>query len=286
MEIVREPEEMVRFRGGVFVPTMGALHAGHEALIVRARGVAAGGCGVVVSIFVNPAQFNEASDFAGYPRTMERDVEMCRGLGVDVVFAPSVEGMYPEGVEAEGERGMASALPGVAVEPGLEDRWRPGHFAGVCRVCRRLFEVVGPAAAVFGEKDWQQLQVIRAMVAMDGTGVEIVGHPTVREADGLAKSSRNVRLSAAERSVAGVVARSLERARGERDPARAEEAGRALLEEAGMGVEYFAVRDAETLGEWVEGRAGRVLTAVRLGGTRLIDNMAWPGECPRSEVAQ
>lgn len=283
MEVIRAASGLAGHRGGVFVPTMGALHAGHEALIGHARRMADGAAGaggvipgagaVVVSIFVNPVQFNEASDFEAYPRMLERDVEVCRGLGVDVVFAPSVGEMYPEGVE---DGGGVPGLPGVAVEPGLEDRCRPGHFAGVCRVCRRLFALVGPRAAVFGEKDWQQLQVIRAMVAMDGTGIEIVGHRTVREHDGLAMSSRNARLSASERVRAVSVSRALEASRGEDDPARAETAGRRVLDEAGVEVEYFAVRDAETLMEWQEGRAGRALAAVRVGATRLIDNMAWP----------
>lgn len=274
MEVIRAASGLARHRGGVFVPTMGALHAGHEALIRRARELADGPRGaVVVSVFVNPVQFNEASDFEAYPRMLERDVEVCHGLGVDVVFAPSVGEMYPEGVE---DGGGVPGLPGVAVEPGLEDRWRPGHFAGVCRVCRRLFEVVGPRAAVFGEKDWQQLQVILAMVAMDGTGIEIVGHPTVRERDGLAMSSRNARLSGSERVQAVSVSRALEAARGEDDPARSEAAGLRVLDEAGVEVEYFVVRDAETLMEWRAGRPGRVLAAVRVGATRLIDNMEWP----------
>ena len=171
--------------------------------------------------------------------------------------------------------GEVPGLPGVAAEPGLEDRCRPGHFAGVCRVCRRLFALVGPRAAVFGEKDWQQLQVIRAMVAMDGLGIEIVGHPTVREADGLAMSSRNARLSASERERAGAVPRALEAACAEHEPGRAEAAGRRVLDEAGVETEYFAVRDAETLMEWQAGRPGRLLAAARVGTTRLIDNMAW-----------
>ncbi|MDX2115468.1 MAG: pantoate--beta-alanine ligase [Planctomycetota bacterium] len=279
VEVITRAAGLAEHRGSVFVPTMGALHAGHAALIARARELAggAGGAGgggrVVVSVFVNPTQFNEARDFELYPRTLERDVEVCGAAGADVVFAPTVEEMYPGGTGGRWE----GELPRVATAPGLEDAFRPGHFEGVCRVCARLFDVVGARAAVFGEKDWQQLAVIRAMVAARG-GPEIVGHETVREADGLAMSSRNARLAVEERGRAASLFRALTAARGEADAESAERAGRGVLMAEGVEVEYFAVRDAATLERFEPGRAGRALVAARVGDVRLIDNLAWPAE--------
>ncbi len=265
--------------GGVLIPTMGALHAGHAALVRAGAGLRGTGQAVVVSVFVNPTQFNDAADLARYPRTLEADAEVCRRAGADVVFAPSVEEVYPPG-----EVVPTPALPGVATRPGLEDALRPGHFAGVCQVVARLFELVKPSAAVFGEKDWQQLQVVRAMVAGEGRGgrfggVRIVASPTVREADGLAMSSRNVFLRPEERARAGAIHRALGRARGERGVEAAERAMREELEASGLEVQYAVVRDARTLERYVGGGGGggRALVAARLGSVRLIDNAAWSG---------
>lgn len=270
MQIVRDSGGLRPFHGCVFVPTMGALHEGHGSLVRLAR---AHGGPVVVSLFVNPTQFNDPKDFQTYPRDEKRDADLCARWGADVIFAPSVEEMYPDGAANRD----SSDLPRVATEPGLEDAWRPGHFAGVVRVCRRLFDLVRPSAAVFGEKDWQQLQVIRAMVHADGRRIEIIAGPTVREPDGLAMSSRNTRLDAGQRAQASAVPRALAEAGTHTEPAAAERAGRAVLEAAGLEVEYLAVRDAQTLAAWAPGRPGRVVVACRTPSTRLIDNAPWPG---------
>ncbi|MEM8834590.1 MAG: pantoate--beta-alanine ligase [Planctomycetota bacterium] len=257
----------------VFVPTMGALHAGHEALIRRAHEIASDDHPVVVSVFVNPTQFDEASDFERYPRNMGDDARTCERLGVSALFAPEASEVYPDGAH-----GVAEALlPGVARSPALEDAARPGHFAGVYAVVRRLFELVSPGVAIFGEKDWQQLQVVRALVDREGMDVEIVGVETVREPGGVAMSSRNTHLSPEQRSMAGAVPKALMLAAAEPDPERAERAARGAMASAGLEVEYAAVRDAETLLAPSSGRSARVLVAARAGRTRLIDNAPWPG---------
>jgi len=283
MGVVYTSDE-VRARGGcVLVPTMGALHEAHLALIrlgaagARSRGLA-GGC--VVSVFVNPTQFNDPADFERYPRSLESDAEAAMGAGAAAVYAPSVEEVYPEGTGAR-----APCLPPVATEPGLEDRHRPGHFAGVYRVCKRLFELTGCGAAVFGEKDWQQLQLVRAMVERERMGVEILAGRTVRDPDGLAISSRNQHLTPADREPALSLSRAL-RAGGETlDPDEAEHRMRSIMVEGGAEPEYHAVRRADTLlrirPDDLDGAGGprvpcRVLVAARVGSTRLIDNMAWP----------
>ena len=168
-------------------------------------------------------------------------------------------------------------LPPVAREPALEDAARPGHFAGVAQVVARLFDLLRPGAAIFGEKDWQQFQLVRALVRQRADATEIIGAPTIREADGLAMSSRNRFLTPAERPRAAFVSRALREAQREPDPARAEGAMRRILAEADLKVEYAAVRDAERLTAFTPGRPGRALIAVRLGAIRLIDNMRWPG---------
>lgn len=271
MRIVREAADLERWHGGVFVPTMGALHGGHAALIRRA-GDLADGAPLVVSIFVNPTQFNEPSDFDRYPRSFEEDVLLCECEGADIVFAPTTEAVYPPGATA-----APPELPEVATRPGLEDAHRPGHFAGVCQVCVRLFGLVRPRCVVMGEKDWQQLAVLKALIAREGTGVNIVGHPTVREADGLAMSSRNRLLSDRARVAAGSLVRALVEAGRHRDSRRAEDAGRRILDDAGVETEYLVVRDAQTLGPAREGSPARVLVAARAERVRLIDNAPWPG---------
>jgi pantoate--beta-alanine ligase len=256
------------------VPTMGALHEGHLRLIARAREE----CQiVVVSLFVNPTQFDRRADFDHYPRTMDADLEMCRAAGVDVVFAPTAEEMYPE-------------PPGVTVEPGpvathLCGKFRPGHFKGVATVVAKLFNIVRPEAAYFGEKDFQQLALIRQMARDLSMGIGIRAVETVREADGLAMSSRNRRLKADQRRAAAVIYRALCAAReaiakGERDAgAVLAEARRVFASEPGIAVEYLEVVGAEDIQpvERIQGEV-RVAVAAWAGETRLIDNVgARPG---------
>ncbi|HZW08504.1 MAG TPA: pantoate--beta-alanine ligase [Phycisphaerales bacterium] len=277
MRIARTIAELHRLgvAGGVFVPTMGALHEGHASLMAIARRRAGTSLPVVASVFVNPTQFNEAADFDRYPRTFGADAAMCEQAGVDALFAPSAGEVYPEGMDVP-----KGDLPPVATQPGLEDARRPGHFAGVCQVVRRLFAIVEPAAAVFGEKDWQQLQVISAMVATEGLGVEIVPGPTVREPDGLAMSSRNRLLSRADRAAAGGMPRALAAAARLPDVEAAEAAMRRELALAGLEPEYAAVRDAQTLLSPRDTRPARALIAARAGSVRLIDNGPWEPSSP------
>ncbi len=275
MQLITSESELVTFAGCAFVPTMGALHAGHRRLIEAAaeRSRGRGGPGVVVSVFVNPTQFNDPRDLERYPRTLEADVEVCRDAGASAVFAPGVEDIYPPKIASP-----PPPLPRVATEPLLEDAHRPGHFAGVCQVVKRLFELVRPREALFGEKDWQQLQVIRAMTLEQGLGVEIVPVATVREADGLAMSSRNVFLSESDRGAARSLSRALCDACAERIPRRAEDRMRAVMSVAGAEVEYAVVRNAATLLPLTPGEDGeaRALVAARVGAVRLIDNAPWP----------
>ncbi len=274
MKLISTAHGLAEHAGGVFVPTMGALHEGHASLVRLARGKAERGQSVVVSVFVNPTQFGPNEDYARYPRTLDSDMEECRAAGADIVFAPAVEEVYPPG----GAR--VPRLPRVATEPGLEDSARPGHFAGVCQVVLRLFELVRPLAAVFGEKDWQQLQVVRAMVREEGLRIGIIPGETVRDPDGMAMSSRNRFLSPKDRRRGLALNQALLACRAGRDPDRAEEILRAVLGEAGVEPDYAVVRDAETLaprarGEWDRSRAMRAVVAGRVGPVRLLDNMAW-----------
>jgi pantoate--beta-alanine ligase len=250
------------------VPTMGAFHAGHHALMRAAREA----CDeVVVSLFVNPAQFNEASDLAAYPRTEERDAAEAAALGVDVLFAPSVEEVYPAGFATTVRvEGLSDVLEGA--ERG------PGHFAGVCTVVAKLFNVVAPDVAFFGQKDAQQVAVLRRMVADLDVPVALQVVPTVREPDGLAMSSRNVRLDAGERERAVALSRALSAAEaaigdGERDAARLRSTARAAMRPYGVEPEYLALVDPDSFSP-VATVNGRVLVAVaaRVGDTRLIDN--------------
>jgi len=250
------------------IPTMGALHEGHLSLVraIRARGEKA-----VVSIFVNPAQFAPNEDFDRYPRTFEADCAKLSGLA-DLVFAPSVKEMYPDGFATKIDVGG----PGV----GLETDFRPHFFSGVATVVAKLLIAAMPVSAIFGEKDYQQLLVIRRLNADLGLPIEILGGPIVREADGLAMSSRNAYLKPAERKVAGqmnVILRAVAaRVKKGDEIDAAEQAGRKALLEAGFdSVDYVAVRDAETLAPITSfSGPARVLAAAKIGGTRLIDNMA------------
>jgi pantoate--beta-alanine ligase len=249
---------------------MGALHEGHLTLVRRARAE----CGfVVVSIFVNPTQFAPGTDFERYPRDLERDAAKAATAGADLVFAPAVEEIYPPGdstfVEVTGQ--LVDCLCGPH---------RPGHFRGVTTVCARLFNIVAPDRAYFGEKDYQQLLVIKRMVRDLHFPLAILPVPTVREPDGLAMSSRNAYLSAEERKAAAVLSRGLFAARdqfasGERDAAALVAAAkRVIAPEPRVKLQYLELRDAETLAEIkrVEGRAVLALAAY-VGQARLIDNM-------------
>ncbi len=252
-----------------FVPTMGYLHEGHLALVRRARAECPS---VAASIFVNPTQFGPREDFARYPRDPERDLALLEKEGVDLVFMPETEEMYPPGFDTWVEVGTITRR--------LEGRARPGHFRGVATVVCKLFNIVQPRRAYFGEKDAQQLRVVRKMVRDLNLPVEIVPVPTVREADGLALSSRNVYLSPAERQQALALSAALRLAqelvaRGERRAAviRAR-MRRRIRQEPDARIDYVSVADAETLEELtVVDRPALVSLAVRIGTTRLIDNV-------------
>jgi pantoate--beta-alanine ligase len=252
------------------VPTMGALHAGHLVLVRRARRRAAR---VAVSIFVNPAQFAPTEDFASYPRSFEADVAALRDEGVDLVWAPPREVMYPEGFAT----GVTVKGPATV---DLEDRFRPHFFGGVSTVVTKLFAQCRPDFAVFGEKDYQQLKTVIRLAADLDLKVHVIGVPTVREKDGLALSSRNVYLSPAERALAPMLYRTLKEsaariAAGEAI-ARVMSEGWLAIEAAGFAVDYFEARHADTLRrvETAEDGPLRLLVAARLGKTRLIDNIA------------
>jgi pantoate--beta-alanine ligase len=250
------------------VPTMGALHAGHIALVEAARRP---GTTVVASIFVNPRQFGAGEDLSRYPRKETSDVAMLTEAGCDLLWLPPVEQMYPDG--------FATTVSVNGVSEGLAGAARPGHFDGVATVVAKLFNQVRPTRAYFGEKDFQQLAVVRRMVADLDFDVEITGVPTPREDDGLALSSRNVYLSPEERHRAvalpralGIAARAI---RGGSDSAKALDDATAALTAAGFEVDYVALVDAETLSpEPIPGRRRQLLAAARLGKTRLIDNLA------------
>jgi pantoate--beta-alanine ligase len=240
------------------VPTMGAFHEGHLALMRAARQV---GDAVVVSLFVNPAQFGPGEDLDRYPRDEERDAELAIGAEVSVLFIPSVGEMYPPGFDTHVDPGELATI--------LEGEIRPGHFRGVATVCTRLFGLVRPARAYFGRKDAQQLALIRQVVADLALGVEVVAVPTVRDADGLALSSRNVFLSESERGAALALPRALEAGlhvhRSGGSGQQVVDAARQLLDaESRLKVDYVALADLD---------GPTLAAAVRVGGTRLIDNV-------------
>ena len=257
------------------VPTMGALHAGHTSLIARARAE----CDVVVvTIFVNPLQFGDPDDIAAYPRTLDHDLAACAEAGADLVFVPSVREMYPSWPDSP-----ATTVSVRGVSEAWEGASRPGHFDGVATVVAKLFSVAGRCRAYFGLKDFQQLAVVRQLTEDLALPVEVVGCPIVREPDGLAFSSRNVRLSPAERAAATVLSRALAAGRaalagGERSSVAVRAAMRAVVEtEPLVDLDYAAVVDARTLADpaHVGDLAGvRLLIAARVGPVRLIDNCA------------
>ena len=256
-----------------FVPTMGALHDGHGALIRAARQKAGDLGHVVVSVYVNPTQFNDAGDLSAYPRTQDADVALARRFGADAVVFPTSEEMYPEGVPAQ-----------VAVSDygALTQRWeaahRPGHFDGVVAVVRTLFEATKPTCAYFGEKDWQQLAVIRRLAKLEFPALDIVAVPTVREPGGLAMSSRNARLSDVDRLGATALHSALNAVVQSGGDGSEVDVQRARLNALGFGVEYLAVVDAETLEPGcAPNRGGRVIVAAHWAGVRLIDNAPLAG---------
>jgi pantoate--beta-alanine ligase len=273
MEIATSGQELRRMtkalkRPMVLVPTMGALHAGHLALIAKAREVAGPHGTTAVSIFVNPIQFDRASDLAAYPRPLEDDLRACEAAGADLVFAPDAASMYaPDRSVTVTESLLSRGLCGAA---------RPGHFDGVCTVVLKLFLLSGCEAAVFGEKDFQQLAVIRRMVRDLDLPVEIVAHPTVREPDGLAMSSRNVRLSPEQRAAAPAIRRALlQVAETSSTAAEACATARAIIEASGHArIDYLEMVDAETL-QPVERVTSPALlaAAVFYGDVRLIDHI-------------
>lgn len=254
----------------VLVPTMGALHRGHATLMRRARKLAGKEGSVAVSIFVNPTQFGPKEDFSKYPRPWDADVKLCKEEGVDVIFAPSPEEMYEEGHSVFVDEGKLSGV--------LCGKSRPGHFRGVCTVVTKLFTILQPDVAVFGEKDWQQLAILRRMTRDLNLPVRLVGQATVRESDGLAVSSRNGYLTKEERAVAPGIHAALRVAAGEKTVKAVLRTGRRLLEKIpGARVDYLELVDAETLQavEKME-RPMRLAAAVFLGKARLIDNVGVP----------
>jgi pantoate--beta-alanine ligase len=277
MKIIRSPKAMMAWSDGLrregvtigFVPTMGALHDGHRALIRAARLQCDA---LVVSIFVNPTQFGPKEDLAKYPRPIAKDRAMCRMEGVDVCFEPTAKAMYPEGFQT------TVSLPRIAHR--WEGEARPHHFSGVATVVTKLFGIIRPHHALFGQKDFQQSALVRQLVEDLNLGVEIVIRPTVREQDGLAMSSRNVYLSPQERIVATTLYKSLQAGadvirKGIADGAAVQAAmARIVKQEPAMTIDYLAVCDTMTL-EPLSSLTSRavLLGAVRLGSVRLIDNL-------------
>ncbi|MEV4115945.1 pantoate--beta-alanine ligase [Nonomuraea sp. NPDC049695] len=267
--VARGRDDLVKARRGgevALVPTMGALHEGHRSLIRQARARADQ---VVVSIFVNPLQFGPSEDFSRYPRTFDSDLAVCRAEGVDVVFHPDVEVMYASDRQVSVSAGHMGTI--------VEGAYRPGHFDGVLTVVLKLFNLVQPDLAVFGQKDAQQLALIRRMVADLDLPIEILGAPTVREPDGLALSSRNRYLSDDDRQVALALSRALRAGAAELTPARIRAAAQEVLDAAGhrLEVDYLALVDPATFADVDEAYRGTAVLAVaaKVGTTRLIDNV-------------
>jgi pantoate--beta-alanine ligase len=253
-----------------FVPTMGYLHEGHLALVKQAR---IENSNVIVSVYVNPAQFGSGEDFGAYPRELDRDLELLRADGVDIVFVPSDNEMYPPE--------FSSWVDVVKITERLEGASRPGHFRGVATVVAKLFNIIQPSRAYFGQKDAQQVMVIKRMVADLNLGIDVVVVPTVREKDGLAMSSRNIYLGPGERQAATILFKALNLARqswqgGENDAHRIRKQMTSLIQKEPLAqIDYVSIADAETLEELdLIDRPALASLAVRIGKTRLIDNMS------------
>lgn len=279
MEIIRTIAELkakldaARAEGSIgLVPTMGALHAGHRSLIERARRE---NNTVVVSVFVNPTQFNNPTDLATYPRTEEADAAMLREAAVDYAFIPSVEEIYPEPDTRVFDLGPVAEV--------MEGAMRPGHFNGVAQIVSKLFDFTRPTRAYFGEKDFQQIAVIRRMVELEGFDLEIVDCPIKREEDGLAMSSRNVRLTPEQRAIAPAIHKTLESSLDWARDHSVEETKRYVTEEINsfpqMEVEYYEIVDARTMqpiADWSETESAVGCVTVFCGDVRLIDNIKYP----------
>ncbi|HZX14533.1 MAG TPA: pantoate--beta-alanine ligase [Thermodesulfobacteriota bacterium] len=277
MRIISSMGEMQSLVNGVIktgkiislVPTMGALHEGHINLMNEGR---KRGDVLIVSIFVNPTQFGPNEDFTKYPRDLEADLRKIETLGVDIVFAPTLEEIYPEGFQ--------TYIEVKELQEHLCGHFRPGHFRGVATVVLKLFNIVKPQVALFGDKDYQQLKIIQRMVKDLNLEVEVIGYPIVRDKDGLALSSRNVHLSSNERNSASQVSKALREIKrkfdmGCRNTKLMVEFGRKILEEAGINdIDYLEICDSETLeGKKLASRGDLLAVAVRIKGTRLIDNI-------------
>jgi pantoate--beta-alanine ligase len=274
MEVVKTIPELRALRQKLkgtlgFVPTMGHLHEGHLALVKQAR---IENSAVIVSIYVNPPQFSLSEDFAGYPRDFNRDLELLRREVVDIIFAPYDYEMYPPG--------FGSWVDVEEVTERLEGTYRPGHFRGVATIVTKLFNIVQPSRAYFGQKDAQQVVVVKRIVADLNMGVEIVVVPTVREGDGLAMSSRNIYLSPGERQAAAILFQALMLARqlwqdGEKKADKICRQMTSLVQKESLAqIDYLSIADAETLEELKSiDRPALAVLAVKIGKTRLIDNM-------------
>lgn len=253
-----------------FVPTMGCLHAGHLSLVQKAHSIADH---VVVSIFVNPLQFGDSNDFLKYPSTLEEDVRKLADIGVSLVFTPDTSTLYPEGENAVQQIELGE------ITNVLEGAHRPGHFSGVATVVKRLFDLIHPNSAVFGEKDFQQLMVIKQLVEKFSLDIDVIGMPTCREIDGLAMSSRNLHLSKKDRVKASEIFRQLESVKleldsGNLDFAQLENKACENLKSAGFIPEYVSICDIDTLlPAKNRGEAKVILAAAKLGEIRLIDNL-------------
>ena len=254
------------------VPTMGALHDGHVSLMEKARG---DNDVVFVSVFVNPTQFNNPDDLRTYPRTEEADCELMRSAGVDVAFIPSVEEIYPQKDTRVFDLGPVAEV--------MEGAMRPGHFNGVAQIVSKLFDFTRPTRAYFGEKDFQQIAVIRRMVEIEGFDLEIVDCPIKREADGLAMSSRNVRLSAEQRAIAPAIHRTLEGSLSWARDHSVEQTKRYVIDELNslphLQVEYYEIVDAlsmQPITDWAESESPVGCATVFCGEVRLIDNIKYP----------
>ena len=282
MKILRSIRETRRAlaaapRPHVFVPTMGALHRGHLALVKRARAIAGDVGTVIVSIFVNPTQFGPREDFTRYPRPATEDARLCREAGVDFLFMPAIEEMYPPE--------HSTFVDETQLSLGLCGTSRPGHFRGVCTVVTKLFNIIAPDVAVFGEKDFQQLAVIRRMTRDLDLPVKIIGVPTVRELDGLALSSRNKFLSDEERAQAASLRRGLLAARDAKGKSPRQLAGiarRVIAAEPLARIDYIEALDADSLAPATADTRNLLLAcAVFFGKTRLIDNIRIVRDSPR-----